>query len=110
MHSFRYDAAARRHDVPDRCSVALCLAMSSIALVVQCFLKADTLRDLCQVLLSWAVENSTGALTIARRLRHNHETLLHVPASSMSFAPVGRLIASGALKQPFPNRRRTNRC
>lgn len=42
----------------------------------------------------WRVEQSIGALTIARRLKVDDETLIHVSASAMLFASITRLLAS----------------
>ena len=42
----------------------------------------------------WRVEQSIGALTIARRLKVDYETLTHVSAAAMLFASIGRLLAS----------------
>ena len=40
------------------------------------------------------VERSIGALTISRRLKIDHETLIHVSAATILFASIGRLLAS----------------
>jgi putative transposase len=42
----------------------------------------------------WRVEQSIGALTIARRLKVDYETLVHVSAAAMLFASISRLLAS----------------
>lgn len=42
----------------------------------------------------WRVEQGIGALTIARRLGVDYETLVHVSATAMLFASIGRLLAS----------------
>ena len=42
----------------------------------------------------WRVEQSIGALTIARRLKVDYDTLLHVSAAAMLFASITRLLAS----------------
>lgn len=42
----------------------------------------------------WRVEQSIGALTIARRLKIDYETLIHVSAAAVLFASIGRLLAS----------------
>jgi len=42
----------------------------------------------------WRVEQSVGALTMARRLKVDYETLAHVSAAAMLFASIGRLLAS----------------
>lgn len=41
----------------------------------------------------WRVEQSIGALTIARRLKVDYETLTHVSTAAMLFASIGRLLA-----------------
>lgn len=42
----------------------------------------------------WRVEQSIDALTIARGLKVDYETLLHVSAAAMLFASISRLVAS----------------
>ena len=46
------------------------------------------------LLKCWRVEQSIGALTISRRLKIDHETLVHVSAATILFASNGRLLAS----------------
>jgi transposase len=42
----------------------------------------------------WRVEQTIGALTIARRLKTDYESLIHVSAATILLASIGRLLAS----------------
>ncbi len=46
----------------------------------------------------WKVEQSIGALTVSRRLKIDHEALLHVSVATMLFASISRLVALVTIK------------
>lgn len=66
--------------------------------VVEVVRRPDFTKGFMLLPRRWRVEQSIGALTIARRLKLDYETLLHVSAAAMLFASISRLVASITMK------------
>lgn len=62
--------------------------------VVEVVKRPDFAKGFVLLPKRWRVEQSIGALTIARRLKVDYETLIHVSAATILFASISRLVAS----------------
>ena len=67
---------------------------SGLNRVVEVVKRSELAKGFVLLPKRWRVEQSIGALTIARRLKVDYETLLHVSAAAMLFASITRLVAS----------------
>lgn len=70
------------------------MAQATASRVVEVVKRPEFAKDFVLLPKRWRVEQSTGALTIARHLGVDYETLVHVSAAAMPFTSIGRLLAS----------------